>query len=167
MNPKWTRSEIIKSDLFTCLVLVFLYSATTFFKVLAKPLDSIFSCFSLMTEADIWNWLGMGSLGCPLPEFVCRGMPEERFGIHIFCVGVISLRRGFFLHAWRCYMDNGRQFKCKGRTAGSDLPSVLDTEPLVFRKQEFLNCDSWTTNGMGRLFWNGNARLVGLRSHLR
>lgn len=33
--------------------------------------------------------------------------------------------------------------------------------------QEFLNCGSWTTYGMGRLFWNGNARPVGLRSHLR
>lgn len=42
MNPKLTHSEIIKSDLFTCLVLVFLYSATTFFKILAKSLYSIF-----------------------------------------------------------------------------------------------------------------------------
>lgn len=42
MNTKWTYSEIIKSDLFTCLVLVFLYSATTFLKILAKSLYSIF-----------------------------------------------------------------------------------------------------------------------------
>lgn len=78
-------------------MLVFLCSDTTFFKILAKPLDSIFLCFSLMAEADIWNWLGTGSLGCPLSEFSCRGMAEERFGIHIFlCRSDFFADRMFF-----------------------------------------------------------------------
>lgn len=133
MNPKWTHSEIIKSDLFTCLVLVFLYLATTFFKILAKPLDSIFLCFSLTTEADIWNWLGMGSLGCPLSEFVCRGMPEERFGIHFFflCRSDFFEDRMFFWMLEGVIRTMGVNLNARGEQ-GSDLPSLLDTTPLVF-----------------------------------
>lgn len=88
MNSKWTHSEIIKSDLFTCLVLVFLYSATTFFKILAKSLYSIF-VFLFNEWGRYFKLAGQASLGCPLSErqhlaFVCKGMPEDMIGIHIF-----------------------------------------------------------------------------------
>lgn len=94
MNSKWTHSEIIKSDLFTCLVLVFLYSATTFFKILAKSLYSIF-VFLFNEWGRYFKLAGQASLGCPLWKTaprICvqrdaRGYDRDSH----FCVGVICM----------------------------------------------------------------------------
>lgn len=91
MNPKWTHSEIIKSDLFTCLVLVFLYSATTFFKILAKSLYSIFVFLFnergryLKLAGHSEPWLSSRWKAAPR---ICVQRDARRYGrdSHFFCV---------------------------------------------------------------------------------
>lgn len=95
MNPKWTHSEIIKSDLFTCLVLVFLYSATTFFKILAKSLYSILvflfnewgRYLKLAGHGEPW----LSSLWKAAPR-ICVQRDARRYGRDShFCGGVIYI----------------------------------------------------------------------------
>ena len=88
MNPKWTHSEIIKSDLFTCLVLVFLCSATTFFRILAKWLYSIFMFpfnergryLKLAGHEEPW----LSSPWKAAPRICVRRDARHMVGIHIF-----------------------------------------------------------------------------------